>query len=886
MRIVVDMQGAQIGSRFRGIGCYTMALARGLVRHRGPHEVLLALNGALEDSIEPIRAAFDDLLPQDMIKVWHGLRPLSEEQGEYALNRELAELAREAFLCSLRPDIVHVSSYFEDCGEGVVVGLGCMDADVPVSVSVYDFIPLIHRERYLDAHPAYARQYLAKIEQMRGAQVFLAISESSRRECCEYLGVPASAVVNVSAGADACFTSPVPHDGVFADTLRRWGVAKPYLLYTGGGDTRKNLLRLVQAYALLPAALRAQHQLVVAGKLEADDIARLKAMLQEQDIPSEELVFTGYITDAELVQLYARCTLFVFPSLHEGFGLPVLEAMACGAPVIAAGVTSIPEILDYSEALFDPLDTDAIRGKLELFLTDASRRDALAAYGLERARQFSWDRTAQRALAAMEAVVAQRTTAPLPCDPDALVAAAIDKASSLALRTYNQEQRVNWADVADALAWAGRTGRRRQLFVDVSALVKTDARTGVHRVTRSLLHALREAAADTFDVLAVYASTTSRGYRHASGVVDFAAPAALADTCIDYQPGDVFLGLDLAHETLTHQAAFLQSMRSEGVQVWVVVYDLLPVQMPQAFTPSVDEWHRLWLKTLAELDGALCISQAVAADLAQWLQVHGPQRRRPLRVDWFHLGADLANSVPSTGKPADAEEVLCRLRERPSFLCVGTIEPRKGIASVLDAMDVLWQQGADANLVLVGKAGWRVEPLLDRIRTHPQRGHRLFWLEGISDEYLEAVYAASTVLVAASEGEGFGLPLIEAAQHGLPLIARDIPVFREVAGTHAYFFEDASAAGLAESLQTWLALHARGAHPRSEGMPWLTWAQSARQLLSVLLAPGPRVLHGDGRVLPPQEAYPWIQGSARRGSHEVARLERDRGAAVGTVNIE
>lgn len=651
MRIVVDMQGAQTGSRFRGIGRYTMALARGLVRHRGSHEVILALNGALEDSIEPIRAAFDDLLPQDMIKVWHGLWPLSGDQSGHALNRTLAELSREVFLRNLCPDIVHISSYFEDCGDGVVVDLGCMDADVPVSVSVYDFIPLIHKERYLDAHPIYARQYLAKIEQLRGAQLFLAISESSRSECLQYLGVPDSAVKNVSAGADACFTSPVPYDGNFEDALRRWGVEKPYLLYTGGGDVRKNLPRLVQAYALLSPALREQHQLVVAGNLVAEDIGRLKALLKNQNIPCEQLVFTGYITDAELVQLYARCTLFVFPSLHEGFGLPVLEAMACGAPVIAAGVTSIPEILDYPEALFDPLDTDAIRSKLELFLSDRAKRDTLAAYGLERARQFSWDHTARRALAAMEATVARRSAAPLPCEADTLVKAAIDKVSHLVARPYEQEQEVNWASVADALAWASRRGRKRQLFVDVSALVGTDARAGIHRVMRGLLHALREAAADTFDVLAVSVSTTSTVYRHTDGLTDFATPAHLADTSIDYEPGDIFLALDLGQEVLPQQAAFLQSIRNEGVRVFLMVYET-----PKVFTSIAGREHWHWFKTLSGIDGVLCISQGVAMELVPWLQVHGLPRRRPLRIDWIHWDADLTHPPSNTSAHYHSEE--------------------------------------------------------------------------------------------------------------------------------------------------------------------------------------------------------------------------------------
>jgi len=124
-----------------------------------------------------------------------------------------------------------------------------------------------------------------------------------------------------------------------------------------------------------------------------------------------------------------------------------------------------------------------------------------------------------------------------------------------------------------------------------------------------------------------------------------------------------------------------------------------------------------------------------------------------------------------------------------------------------------------------------VDALVQKIRNHPELNKRLFWLEGISDEYLEKVYAASTCLIAASYGEGFGLPLIEAAQHKLPIIARDIPVFREVAGEHAYFFKAESPDSMAQSIKEWLAQYAANQHPKSNDMPWLTWQQSARQLL-------------------------------------------------------
>ncbi|WP_419602667.1 glycosyltransferase, partial [Thiolapillus sp.] len=120
-------------------------------------------------------------------------------------------------------------------------------------------------------------------------------------------------------------------------------------------------------------------------------------------------------------------------------------------------------------------------------------------------------------------------------------------------------------------------------------------------------------------------------------------------------------------------------------------------------------------------------------------------------------------------------------------------------------------------------------------RQHPESDRRLFWLEGISDEYLEKVYAASTCLIAASEGEGFGLPLIEAAQHKLSIIARDLPVFREVAGQYAFYFKGLEPEALAETVTQWLALYAKGKAPRSDDMPWLTWRESAEQLKSIVV---------------------------------------------------
>jgi glycosyltransferase involved in cell wall biosynthesis/GT2 family glycosyltransferase len=387
--------------------------------------------------------------------------------------------------------------------------------------------------------------------------------------------------------------------------------------------------------------------------------------------------------------------------------------------------------------------------------------------------------------------------------------------------------------IAGAIAANDMTGGRqgRQILIDVSAIVKLDAKTGIQRVTRSILKEFLIHPPADCRVEPVFASPTSQGYRYARHyrASILGQDESRSNDEIQWHPGDIFLGMDLQHKTLINQRAFLLQLRRDGVRVLCVVYDLLPILQPQFFALEPD-LHTRWLETVTEFDGALCISRAVADELMVWLEAHGRPRLRPFEVSWFHLGADIENSVPSAGIPSQAATVFERLGKAPGFLMVGTVEPRKGHQQTLTAFEQLWQQGVDATLVIVGKQGWKVESLVTRLRRHPEAGKRLFWLSGISDEFLEKLYGAATCLIAASEGEGFGLPLIEAARRGLPIIARDLPVFREVAGSHAFYFEGLDADCLAAAVQQWLTLKAAGTAPPSSGMPWLTWVASTAQL--------------------------------------------------------
>ena len=144
MRIVVDMQGAQTESRFRGIGRYTIEFVQAVVRNRGEHEVILALSGLFPETIESIYSAFDGLLPKENFRVWYAPGPVCEKDPGNEIRREAAELIREAFFEGLQADVVHITSLFEGHVDDAVTSIGRFESKVPVSVVLYDLIPLLN----------------------------------------------------------------------------------------------------------------------------------------------------------------------------------------------------------------------------------------------------------------------------------------------------------------------------------------------------------------------------------------------------------------------------------------------------------------------------------------------------------------------------------------------------------------------------------------------------------------------------------------------------------------------------------------------------------------------------------------------------------------------
>ncbi|HEY8682650.1 MAG TPA: glycosyltransferase, partial [Rhodanobacter sp.] len=375
---------------------------------------------------------------------------------------------------------------------------------------------------------------------------------------------------------------------------------------------------------------------------------------------------------------------------------------------------------------------------------------------------------------------------------------------------------------------------RPRLYVDVTATASSELHTGIERVVRGVLSALLQLGQTQYRIEPV--RLEGGRYLHANryGLQALGhSLVGLPEDEVQPRAGDVLLGLDWVADALPANAALLDAWRVRGVRMLFVVYDLLPVRQPSWFPDGIAAMHAQWLQCIGRYaDGLLCISQWVADDVRRWFDEHPPVRRGELSLGYFYPGNDPSSTRPSTGLPSDAARVLTRLRASPSFLMVGTIEPRKGHAQVLDAFEQLWADGVEASLVVVGRQGWMSDALAARMRGHEQAATRLIWLEQASDEYLELIYGEAWALVAASEAEGFGLPLVEAARRGLPVVARDIPVFREVSSSFASYFDGHEVDSLVNALRDALTVDRPGQAPTADAV--LSWQDTTRRLWDML----------------------------------------------------
>lgn len=746
MRIVIDMQGAQTESRFRGIGRYTLSFAQAVVRNRGHHEVILALSGLFPETIESIRAAFDGLLPQENIRVWHAPGPVREEHPGNDTRRQIAELIREAFLASLQPDLIHICSLFEGYVDDAITSIGQFDRRTPVSVTLYDLIPLLNPDQYLRPNPRYAQYYNRKIQALTNAATLLAISEFSQQEGLAALEKQAQQnIINVSTAIDAHFC-PLTQDADTKQQLQqKIKINHPFVLYTGGCDGRKNLPRLIQAYATLPAALRQTHQLVLAGRMPEGEVFSLRHQAQASGLRDGELLFTGYVTDEELVQLYNGCTLFVFPSWHEGFGLPALEAMACGAPVIGANTSSLPEVIGFVEAMFDPFDVSAIARKMELALEDEDFRQRLHDHGLQQAKKFSWDTTAKRAIEAWERLPQKQTIA-MP----------------------------TWQQISESVA-----GIYRRLVRDISALMvkkSADADDELRQIATCI--ELNERQIDAY--LRPVTLPPHISWR-IEGPFDSSYSLALVNR-------EIARALSaLGHRVTLHSTEgpgdFLpnQEFLEKNTDLAQMYFHASEVSDPDVVS------RNLYPPRVSDMDARFNFLHAYGWEESgfplEWVEAFNlslqgmtvmSEHVRKIMIDH---GVIIPIEVSSLGidhwQRVEADKEFNFQAKSFRFLHVSSCFPRKGADVMLRAYGKAFRATDDVTLVIktFPNPHNEIRRWLDEARANDPDYPAVLILDAdYSDAQLKALYEQCHVLVAPSRAEGFGLPMAEAMLSGLAVI--------------------------------------------------------------------------------------------------------------------
>jgi glycosyltransferase involved in cell wall biosynthesis len=447
MRVVIDLQGAQGVNRNRGIGRLSRALTRAMISGAGPHEPIVLLNEAASESSEQLMEEFSALVPRSNIHFWHGLANASAiGDAQSVARRRASEQIRAHSIASLGADVVFLASVVEGATDDTVTNWPASLERPLHAATFYDAIPLMNPDQYLrgDWKPL-AGWYFRQVQELRMYDSLLAISESARQEAINYLHFDPRRVSNIRAGFDRTVFRPVAltTDEKLA-FLARHELRDEYILFVGAGDARKNELGLLQAFSLLSNEMRRQHQLVIVG---ASYPERLKETAQSYGIDEQDLGFIRHVSEEDLPVLYSLSAVFAMPSKHEGFGLPALEAMACGAAVIASNTTSLPEVVGREDALFDPNEPSDIAEKLQKSLKDGDFRKSLKDHGLLRAQEFTWEESARRSWVGLEELYGSSNRS----NETVVTALPIRKPSLAYVTAYGQASSGLFDDASDLL---------------------------------------------------------------------------------------------------------------------------------------------------------------------------------------------------------------------------------------------------------------------------------------------------------------------------------------------------------------------------------------------------------------------------------------------------
>lgn len=365
--------------------------------------------------------------------------------------------------------------------------------------------------------------------------------------------------------------------------------------------------------------------------------------------------------------------------------------------------------------------------------------------------------------------------------------------------------------------------KKNYLFIDITEVHIHDNGTGVPRVTNGIRRNLNKFNLP-YKIMEIYAKPHNQGFFYAS-----------TDKPIKIAKGDFYFSLDFSKFKLPQNKMHIKKIQKLGIPCWFFLHDLIPINYPQYCRKEDISSFKKWLNVVKHFDGFIANSKSTEDEMKTWLKTQAKDSyNKNIKSGHIHIASSFLKKDFAKNNKSQKNKL--------QFLAVSTVEPRKRYDLVVAAFDILWKEKFDVSLHIVGKPGWNNNSVFKQIRENKEYCNRLVWHEKfISDEELGKLYFDSVALIFASDSEGFGSPLVEAATYGKPLIVRDIPIFREVTNGKATFFKGDTAEDLANSIKNWIELYKRNNVP-APNIKLYTWEESSYEAIKILSENGLRLL--------------------------------------------
>ncbi|BCW88339.1 D-inositol-3-phosphate glycosyltransferase [Alphaproteobacteria bacterium SO-S41] len=560
----------------------------------------------------------------------------------------------------------------------------------------------------------------------------------------------------------------------------------------------KGILEIVEAFASVKKS-RPDIRLRIVGELDGGAYGdRVRDCIKRENLGNDDVVITGYVGETDYhAEIAGGDAIIVLRALDRGeSSRSVLDGLASGRPVIINTSPVFADVPDEVVLRLSKIDPAEIAAAMEALCANRDVRLSLA----HAAREY-WSSVhrpsvvAHRYLDALQAIAASRI--------------ALEGRTKAAIHSYTD---VAMADRGQAETWIARAyglQAASRIYIDVSQIHLHDRQSGIERTVKQLVRGLAFWDSERCFAEAV---TTSSGqtvsapaFRYNSGI-SVAHETTGHGEAIDPRCGDWLIFADATFHLDVQQKAAAQDWVEKGGRIGLLIYDILPLTQPDLFLPFVTKAVEQWLSALLPLAARIAfISQTVQREFTSHFATAALEDRKPGRIATAvtHLGGNFTERASDTAErvtsatDTDAEEHIFRL------LIVGTLEPRKGHALLLEAFDLLRLKGVRVELTIVGRIGWGVERLSRRISNHVELGRDLKFLGLTSDAELKRQYRRADLVVVPAIAEGYGLPVLEGLSLTGAVLCSDIEVFREIAGNEegVVYFSSGSAIDLAAKIE-------------------------------------------------------------------------------------